>query len=337
MSGKIDDLLDQKVEDQAHFMEYKYPILEAGKIPSSYFFISQATSFYCQNFFRTFLFCSLYFAIGLAIFAVGLIYPYSKIFCLAAILILLIIYCFVLANIVIDEEEDVLLVNKQIWCSLVKIIYSFLVFITVLLGGAILSLVPELLMLNFFGSSSLLNIVGGAIFAILFIIFVVWYALFLFVVTDEKEYGFKALVRSKKYVEVNFFDYLWHLAVCLAMIPIIFTLATYTIQGVVVMWDVFDNLFSINYNMFGIKNSLASVFDLKDIIGYLGMFRSWFIAIFLVIPFAIIYLGFLYSSLSCQKPLHKEFSGSLFDKIILRTFATVGVLEIAALIIKLLR
>ncbi len=329
-------LLDQKVEEQARYLDNTHSLLAYGKIPSSLFLLAQTLSFYCRNFIRIFALSIFYFLIVADTFIVQLFYISNPLIALAFPLLMLAYIC-TIANLVLEEENTIFACSKYALAKLLPVFYSLVIFIAVICGFAVLALIPEIAFLYFFPNSNSLKIFGGILFAIFLISLVVWYSLFLFVAVDESKYGFKSLFRSKVYVSVNFADFLKRLVVCVAMVPVIFTVMLSVMQGILNGVDFFNNYFEIKY-----------VFDLPDIIkakllSYKIDFmeqeyllKDWFIKIVFLIPFITIYLGFLYSTLSCENPLPPAFSSSIIHKTLLAIFFIVGLLVIIFLSYKFL-
>ncbi len=144
--------------------------------------------------------------------------------------------------------------------NLIPTAYSCIIFALTICGFAVFAFIPEFIILNFFSHSYPLKVIGGVIFAIIIIPIIVWYSLFLFVAIDESQYGFTALFRSKAYVDINFPDYLRRLTVCIASVPIIFTLIIFLSEGFVSFLGLFKSFFDFAYDL------PESVYNFRDLI-----------------------------------------------------------------------
>ncbi len=342
MSEKIDDLLEQKDEDQVHSLDNTSSLLAYGEIPSSFFLLTRTISFYARNFLRIFALSSLYFVLIAASFIAQLFYFQNIIVPTITSSLILLLYICTFANLVLEEESSVLIAAKYAIVGLIPVTYSCFIAILIICGFAVFAFIPEFIFLTFFADSFPLKLIGGVIFIILFILVLVWYSLFLFVAVDESKYGFKSLFRSKTYVGVNFPDYLRRLVICITAIPIIFTLMIYILQGFFVTLELFSNFLDTTYNFPNIYHILRDAIDNKlslrqmDIEDQYEILVGWFVKIVFVIPFLVTYLGFLYSALSCENHLPSEFSGSTLHKVILRFFCVIGFVMILVLMIKFL-
>jgi hypothetical protein len=326
---RIDDLLDQRVEEQAHYLDNTHSLLAYGKIPSSLFLLTKTVSFYSKNFLRVLFLSTFYFLLVIAVFVAQLFYIANPLVALVIPSLLLLVYICTFANLVLEEENTIFDSTKYAVMKLLPVLYSCVIFIAIICGFALLAFIPEFAFLHFFPDSNLFKIFGGIIFAILLISVVAWYCLFLFVAVDESKYGFKSLFRSKAYVGVNFPDFLRRLVVCVAMVPVVFTGMIFVVQGVLKGVDLVGGFFEIEYSF----HLLDSVYDKLlyhkiDFAQQMDLLKSWFVKIVFVIPFVMIYLGFLYSTLSCENPLPPQFSGSRTHKILLGIFLIIGVVAI---------
>ncbi len=329
--NKVGDLLDQKVEEQAHFLDNTHALLAYGKIPSALFLLTKTVSFYAKNFWKIFVISNFYFVLIFSAFLSQLIYFRITIFIIIIPLLLMLLYVCTLANLVLEEEDDTWIIIKYALAELIPVLYSCLVFVVAICGFAVLSFIPEFLFMILMPNSHLFRVIGGVIFAILLIAAFVWYSLFLFVSVDESQYGFKSLFRSKAYVEVNFPDFLRRLVICIAAVPVIFALLIFSLDGVLAGLDVFNNFFDISYqNYYAVRDVIENQITAQNfnIDEQYSMLKSWFIKIVFVIPFITIYLGFLYSTLSCENPLPTSFYGSVTHKILLGLFFVIGGLAI---------
>lgn len=326
-SEKISDLLDQKIEEQAHFLDNTHSLLAYGKIPSSIFLLTKTISFYARNFLRIFLLSNLFFILIAASFISQLVYFHIPINPIIIPALLILLYVCTFANLVLEEENGIFISIKYGLVELLPTVYSCFIFIFVIFGFAVLAFIPKFIITIFLPDTHLFTIVGNVIFAILSISIVVWYSLFLFVSVDESKYGFKSLFRSKAYVGVNFPDFLRRLVVCVAVVPVVFTVMDCVVEGILVGLDMFNDFFSMKYDRYyDLSESLEDKLRAYgiSIVDQYVILQSWFIKIVFVIPFLTIYLGFLYSTLSCENPLSPSFSGSRFHKILLGLFFITG-------------
>jgi len=338
VDNKISDLLDQKVEDRAHFLDSTPSLLQYEKLPSSLFLLAKIVSFYAKNILRILFLSNIYFVLIVSSFFIQILHFHNIISGIFTTLLILLLYICTFAHIVLEEENSIFLATKYAIISLIPTAYSCVIVVLTICGFAVFAFIPEFIILTFYPDSNTLKIIGGVAFAITIITIITWYSLFLFVALDESKYGFASLFRSKAYVEVNFPDYLRRLAVCIASVPVIFTLVVCLSKWFVVFFSVFKNLFDFTYDLSEsvyhfrdwVENILGSYqIDIKSQYEMLGI---WFIKIVLIIPFLITYLGFLYSTLNCKKPLLSNFSGSLMQRVILKFMLIIGTCMVLVLI-----
>lgn len=336
---KISDLMDQRVEKQAHFLDNTHAILKYEEIPSSFFLLAKTASFYVKNIFRILFLSNLYFILIFATFF-SLLSHFQNVFITSfGTLLVLLLYLCTLINLVLEEEDSIIVATKYALSNLIPAVYTCFIFLLVIVGFVSLAFIPQFIILTFFANSYLMKLSGGVVFAIILLPFLVWYSLFLFVVIDESQYGFSSFFRSKAYVDINFSDYIRRLVACVVCVPAIFTLTILITQGfgnLVGLFSDFDFAYDLpesfyDFQYFLEDKLIARQIDIDNLYAVLG---SWFVKVVFVIPFIIIYLGFLYSTLNCKKPLSNDFSGSLLQKVILKFLLALGVLILLVLIAK---
>jgi hypothetical protein len=299
MVNKISDLLDQRVESQAHFLDNTHSLLEYEKIPSSLFLLAQTVSFCSKNILRILILSNIYFVLIACSFLIQIFYFQNVIAAISTSLLILLLYICTFASLVLEDENSLFTATKYAITSFIPTAYSCLIFALTICGFAAFAFIPTLIILVFFADSYPLKLFGGALFAIVLIPIIVWYSLFLFVAIDEARYGFSALFRSKAYVEVNFPDYLRRLVVCVASVPIIFTLIIFLSQGFVAFLGLFKNFFDFAYDLPEFVYSFQDLMEDKlgsyqiNAADHYEMLWSWFIKMVFIIPFLITYLGII--------------------------------------------
>ncbi len=112
MVNKISDLFDQKVEEQAHFLDNTHSLLKYEKLPSSLFLLAQTVSFYTSNILRILFLSNIYFALIVSSFFIQVFHFQNIISGVFSTLLILLLYICTFANIVLEEENSILLATK---------------------------------------------------------------------------------------------------------------------------------------------------------------------------------------------------------------------------------